>query len=199
MLPHIQYYKFCLFPLFQNNRTAKSAFNPEQPALISCRQLNTMALAQFFSSSLSLCEVSVEMVIDNAHTHPPKPSAPAPVVRKAKVCRWDSSLSKRESMAPSPGSRQRSTDPLLHHQSQDQKGGPNLNESRREMRLDFPVIKLSAHFDTLWAETSSFPESARDAKEPPRMPHRNGDYFPEADEREQFAHSYHEHKRNMLF
>ena len=146
-----------------------------------------MELASFFASSLvANKDCSLQIVFDNAHTHS-KPSPPPRIREPKRLCRWDSSLSKKENMVLNSGWPRRTSDSLSD------KGSPYLLEEDQctgaktcsdDIFFEVRVTKLSTRFDNSCSELSAFSEGSRDSNEPPRMPHRNGDYFPEADERE---------------
>ncbi|CAB9521807.1 expressed unknown protein [Seminavis robusta] len=183
-----------------------------------------MELSRFLALALPALN-NCSLVVDNAATHFSPENAlarsPPPTMRKSKLCRWDSSLSKRECLAPLLDSPKRSSDETPEEatfemessklifldspvQSYDEpenernyggssyyrsQGGGKLQNQGATTKNDAHLSRRRFSFDCdmSWAEKlQPSPTTSLDACEPPRMPLRTtGDFFPEADEREQ--------------
>ena len=161
--------------------------------------LEIMDLYRFLSTSLPTINENtcIHVVMDNSHPHLDCFTVASLSRGNANMIRvlpnrWDSSLSAREALELCLDSPKRSVD----HAKESMPCTPVTPSDNTAALSQIRVNRDSHHnhcldsssgtrFDMTWAHQFFPPTREIASSEPPRMPHRHAEYFPEVEDREQ--------------
>jgi len=168
--------------------------------------------ATFSSQCIDFTIVSDNAHTHHLEHQAPIASTTRKTLQAKKLCRWDSSLSPQEARSLHLDSPKRTSDTGCQSRvdSDDESSSSDNNSIHQNERIKFPAPQQekeqpdsrrrgsssstmststsSCRFDMQWASpqfmSSSSQRSRQAASDPPRMPHRQTEYFPEADDRD---------------